>query len=80
MRIIFIKSYDTFVAGNVCDVLNTKAKHLISLGIAEEYHTKMLRCIHNKNKNPKKKWFMFQSLFLKVNCIQCKRNKKRNLI
>ena len=38
MKIIFIKDYDNFIVGNVCDVLNAKANQLINLGFAQEYH------------------------------------------
>lgn len=54
MRIIFIKSYDTFVAGNVCDVLNTKANQLIQLGIAEEYHGQNVEVYPQREQEPEK--------------------------
>ena len=54
MRIIFIKSYDTFVAGNVCDVLNGKANQLIQLGIAEEYHGQNVEVYPQREQEPEK--------------------------
>lgn len=54
MRIIFIKSYDTFVAGNVCDVLNAKANQLIQLGIAEEYHGQNVEVYPQREQEPEK--------------------------
>ena len=54
MRIIFIKSYDTFVAGNVCDVLNGKANQLIKLGIAEEYHGQNVEVYPQREQEPEK--------------------------
>ena len=54
MRIIFIKSYDTFTAGNVCDVLNAKANQLIQLGIAEEYHGQNVEVYPQREQEPEK--------------------------
>lgn len=54
MRIIFIKSYDTFTAGNVCDVLNGKANQLIQLGIAEEYHGQNVEVYPQREQEPEK--------------------------
>lgn len=54
MRIIFIKSYDNFVAGNVCDVLNGKANQLIQLGIAEEYHGQNVEVYPQREQEPEK--------------------------
>lgn len=54
MRIIFIKSYDIFVAGNVCDVLNGKANQLIQLGIAEEYHGQNVEVYPQREQEPEK--------------------------
>jgi hypothetical protein len=54
MRIIFIKSYDSFVVGNVCDVLNAKANKLINLGIAEEYHGQNVEVYPQREQEPEK--------------------------
>jgi len=54
MRIIFIKNYDNFFVGNVCDVLNAKANQLINLGIAEEYHGQNVEVYPQREQEPEK--------------------------
>ena len=54
MRIIFIKEYDNFLVGNVCDVLNTKANQLIQLGFAQEYHGQNVEVYPQQEQEPEK--------------------------
>jgi hypothetical protein len=54
MRIIFIKDYDNFLAGNVCDVLNAKANELIKLGYAQEYHGQNVEVYPQQQAEPEK--------------------------
>ena len=54
MRIIFIKDYDNFLIGNVCDVLNGKANQLINLGFAQEYHGQNVEVYPQQEQEPEK--------------------------
>ena len=54
MKIIFIKDYDNFIVGNVCDVLNAKANQLINLGFAQEYHGKNVEVYPQQEQEPEK--------------------------
>ena len=54
MRIIFIKDYDNFLVGNVCDVLNVKANQLINLGFAQEYHGQNVEVYPQQEQEPEK--------------------------
>jgi hypothetical protein len=54
MRIIFIKDYDNFLVGNVCDVLNAKANQLIKLGYAQEYHGQNVEVYPQQEQEPEK--------------------------
>ena len=54
MRIIFIKDYDNFFIGNVCDVLNGKANQLINLGFAQEYHGQNVEVYPQQEQEPEK--------------------------
>jgi hypothetical protein len=54
MRIIFIKDYDNFLVGNVCDVLNAKANQLIKLGFAQEYHGQNVEVYPQQEQEPEK--------------------------
>ena len=54
MRIIFIKDYDNFLVGNVCDVLNGKANQLINLGFAQEYHGQNVEVYPQQEQEPEK--------------------------
>jgi hypothetical protein len=54
MRIIFIKDYDNFLIGNVCDVLNAKANQLIKLGFAQEYHGQNVEVYPQQEQEPEK--------------------------
>jgi hypothetical protein len=54
MKIIFIKDYDNFIVGNVCDVLNAKANQLINLGFAQEYHGQNVEVYPQQEQEPEK--------------------------
>ena len=54
MKIIFIKDYDNFIVGNVCDVLNAKANQLINLGFAQEYHGQNVEVYPQQKQEPEK--------------------------
>ena len=54
MKIIFIKDYDNFIVGNVCDVLNAKANQLINLGFAQEYHGQNVQVYPQQEQEPEK--------------------------
>jgi hypothetical protein len=54
MRIIFIKEYDNFLVGNVCDVLTAKANEFIKLGYAQEYHGQNVEVYPQQQQEPEK--------------------------
>ena len=54
MKILFIKDYDNFIVGNVCDVLNAKANQLINLGFAQEYHGQNVEVYPQQEQEPEK--------------------------
>ena len=60
MKIIFIKDYDNFIVGNVCDVLNAKANQLINLGFAQEYHGQNVEVYPQQEQEPEKEMVYVQ--------------------